>query len=239
MYDSTNAYYTQSTQVGTNLTIRNANNSGTTTFQNFDGNGISNDLTISAIDLLITKNTYIRQGKVLVIQDTIITQTNISQVNGILYIINLADPNAGANYGSINIQCRNLSQIPTTILSINLTNTTITNNLSVSGQITAASFNATSDYRIKSNIRSLDDSTNVDKLKPVIYYNTQLKKEDIGFIAHELQEEFPFLVNGEKDGKEYQNINYNGIIGILVKEVQELKKQVKELQEKVHKLENP
>jgi hypothetical protein len=114
----------------------------------------------------------------------------------------------------------------------------VSGNIRSTGQITAASFNAGSDYRIKSNIRSLDDSTNVDKLKPVIYYNTQLKKEDIGFIAHELQEEFPFLVNGEKDGKEYQNINYNGIIGILVKEVQELKKQVKELQEKVHKLEN-
>ena len=115
---------------------------------------------------------------------------------------------------------------------------TASSTINATGQITAASFNAGSDYRIKSNIRSLDDSTNVDKLKPVQYYNTQLKKEDIGFIAHELQEEFPFLVNGEKDGKEYQNINYNGIIGILVKEIQELKKHVKELQEKVQKLEN-
>jgi hypothetical protein len=65
----------------------------------------------------------------------------------------------------------------------------------------------------------------------VYYFNTELKKNDMGFIAHEVQEEFPFLVNGEKDGTHYQNINYNGFIGLLVKEVQELKSQVRELEE--------
>jgi hypothetical protein len=140
-------------------------------------------------------------------------------------------PNSGTHYFWDNLETSGQITAGSKITS----GSTIT----ATGQITGASFNATSDYRIKSNIHNLDDSTNIDKLKPVHYYNSQLKKEDIGFIAHELQEEFPFLVNGEKDGKEYQNINYNGIIGILVKEVQELKKQVKELQEKVHKLENP
>jgi hypothetical protein len=169
------------------------------------------------------------------------TQTNISQNTGRIFISNLANPRLNSGYGYIYFQCYNVDSTPRLIdvIVINYASTKINNNLIVNGTVTATSFNATSDYRIKSNIRSLDDSTNVDKLKPVIYYNTQLKKEDIGFIAHELQEEFPFLVNGEKDGKEYQNINYNGIIGILVKEVQELKKQVKELQEKVYKLENP
>jgi hypothetical protein len=66
----------------------------------------------------------------------------------------------------------------------------------------------------------------VDVLKPVSYLNTQLGKPDIGFIAHEVQEHYPYLVNGEKDGKEMQTLNYTGIIGILTKEIQELKKKV-------------
>jgi hypothetical protein len=49
----------------------------------------------------------------------------------------------------------------------------------------------------------------------------------MGLIAHELQEEFPFLVTGEKDGDEHQSVNYNGLIALLIKEVQELKKIVK------------
>ena len=45
---------------------------------------------------------------------------------------------------------------------------------------------------------------------------------EFGLIAHELQEVYPELVKGEKDGVEYQRVNYNGLIGVLVKEVQEL-----------------
>ena len=59
----------------------------------------------------------------------------------------------------------------------------------------------------------------------------------MGFIAHELQEHFPFLVNGEKDGKDYQSVNYLGLIGLLVKELQELKKKIKELQARIAVLE--
>jgi len=43
-----------------------------------------------------------------------------------------------------------------------------------------------------------------------------------------LQEYFPFLVDGRKDGETTQSVNYIGIIALLVKEVQELKKQLKE-----------
>ena len=37
---------------------------------------------------------------------------------------------------------------------------------------------------------------------------------------------FPNLVEGIKDGENYQNVNYNGFIAVLVKEIQELKKRV-------------
>jgi hypothetical protein len=51
----------------------------------------------------------------------------------------------------------------------------------------------------------------------------------MGFIAHELQEQFPSLVSGEKDDKDYQSVNYTGLIALLVKEIQDLKKEVRDL----------
>jgi hypothetical protein len=65
-----------------------------------------------------------------------------------------------------------------------------------------------------------------------------LKKQDIGFIAHEVQEVFPQLVHGEKDGIQMQSLNYSGLLPILVKEIQELKKENKQIQEKLNILEN-
>jgi hypothetical protein len=101
------------------------------------------------------------------------------------------------------------------------------------GKINAATFNATSDYRIKENVKNLDDIFTVDKLRPVSFYNKIAKRNDIGFIAHEVQEVLPQLVDGEKDGENNQTLNYIGLIGILTKEIQELKKTNTDLQSKL------
>jgi hypothetical protein len=104
--------------------------------------------------------------------------------------------------------------------------------------ITSPSYNATSDYRIKANVIPLSDTSfSVDLLRPVTYTNKSLGKQDIGFIAHEVQEHFPFLVNGEKDSEEYQTLNYTGLIGLLTKEIQDLKKENKVLREKMENIE--
>jgi cytoskeletal protein CcmA (bactofilin family) len=101
------------------------------------------------------------------------------------------------------------------------------------GNCAADSFTTISDYRIKENIVSLHNlSYSVDNLNPVYYYNTNLQSEDFGFIAHEVQEHFPFLVRGDKDGEKKQSLNYTGIIPLLVKEIQELKKEIQELKKK-------
>jgi predicted acyltransferase (DUF342 family) len=117
--------------------------------------------------------------------------------------------------------------------SSTLTNQVVTTDVTVSGNIQAISFNATSDYRIKGNIQLLDNHFSVDTLRPIHYYNELAKREDIGFLAHEVQEHYPYLVSGEKDGQDYQALNYSGIIGILVKDVQECKAEIKRLKEKI------
>ena len=100
------------------------------------------------------------------------------------------------------------------------------------GQLYATSLHTTSDYRIKDNVVQLDNLFTVDNLNPVTYTNTRTLKQDVGFIAHELQEVYPFLVNGTKDGEQLQSVNYIGLIGILTKEIQELKERVKILEER-------
>jgi hypothetical protein len=102
--------------------------------------------------------------------------------------------------------------------------------LDVSGNVNATSYNSPSDYRIKKDVVTLDETFTVDKLRPVTYNNTKLDKQDIGLIAHELQEVYPFLVNGEKDGENLQSVNYTGLIAILIKEIKELKERVKKLE---------
>lgn len=100
----------------------------------------------------------------------------------------------------------------------------ITGNLTVTGTIFSPS-----DYRIKDIIEPLNSSYTVDNLKPIKYYNKKSGKEEIGFIAHEVQEVFPCLVTGEKDGPDIQTLNYMGLIGVLTKEIQNLKAEMAEL----------
>jgi hypothetical protein len=92
-----------------------------------------------------------------------------------------------------------------------------------------------SDYRIKDIIEELSSNTDkfsVSKLRPLLYYNKNLRKPDIGFLAHEVQEFFPYLVNGVKDDNEVeQSLNYIGLIGIIVNDIIESKKQLNELRD--------
>ena len=98
-----------------------------------------------------------------------------------------------------------------------------------SGNIYAGDSAALSDYRIKTNVTDLDESYSVDKLEPIQYDNKLSNRHEFGLIAHELQALYPELVKGEKDGAEYQRVNYNGLIGVLVKEVQDLNRRKEDL----------
>lgn len=112
--------------------------------------------------------------------------------------------------------------------TINIGTGTIANNLTIYGNVTGNTFNATSDYRVKRNVLDLDlRQYHVDNLRPVSYQNLLTQKQDIGLIAHEVQAEFPMLVSGEKDGTMNQTMNYQGLVPVLIKEIQEIKKQMK------------
>ena len=71
-----------------------------------------------------------------------------------------------------------------------------------------------------------DTDVSVDALRPIQYTNTLTGCKDIGLLAHELQSVYPWLVMGEKDGNDMQHVNYMGLIGLLIHEVQGLKRKI-------------
>jgi hypothetical protein len=106
---------------------------------------------------------------------------------------------------------------------------TVGGDVNISGICKATSFNPPSDYRIKNVIDHITidkDEYTIDNLKPIKYVNGKNGHTEIGFLAHEVQESFPYLVTGEKDGKDLQTLNYMGLIGVLVKEIQGLKHEI-------------
>ncbi len=105
-------------------------------------------------------------------------------------------------------------------------------NLTIIGALRYGTLNSTSDYRIKNNAAKLDNTFTVDNLRPVKYFQTLLNKQQYGLIAHELQQYYPDLVLGEKDGHNLQSVNYTGLIAILINEINQLKRVVAEEEQK-------
>jgi len=93
----------------------------------------------------------------------------------------------------------------------------------------ALQYTNASDYRIKSNIALLDSQlSNLRKLLVKEFNIFESTTREVGFIAHEIQEQYPNVVTGEKDavdenGKpKLQQVNLPGLIPYMVKGIQEL-----------------
>ncbi|WP_375238317.1 tail fiber domain-containing protein [Aurantibacter sp.] len=102
----------------------------------------------------------------------------------------------------------------------------------------SGAFQITSDRRLKKNISPIKDSTieKVLALNPVnyIYKKDKNKLLQNGFIAQEVQELFPELVD-EKNG--YLSLNYDGFSVLAVKAIQEQQKKIKSQEERINHLE--
>ena len=102
-----------------------------------------------------------------------------------------------------------------------------TSNLGMSvGVVTATDFNSASDINLKENIKTIENSLNtIEQLRGVTFNWKENQKPSLGVIAQEVQEILPELVNNGT----IKSVNYNGIIGVLIEAVKELKKEVEEL----------
>lgn len=117
------------------------------------------------------------------------------------------------------------STIPTSKLSI-------TGDLRVSGVTTSQDFDSLSDINFKTDIQKVQNALNlVENLEGVRFVWKSDNKPSVGVIAQQIEEYIPELVHTS----EYKTVNYNGLIGVLIEAVKELKKEVEELKEKINK----
>ncbi len=95
-----------------------------------------------------------------------------------------------------------------------------------SGIITAVDFNSTSDENLKYNVETVDKALDtVSSLRGVKFQWKEDDRVSYGVIAQELQQVLPELVSTG----DIKTVNYNGIIGVLIEAVKELKAEIEEL----------
>ena len=109
------------------------------------------------------------------------------------------------------------------------------NKLQVNGNIYAVGdVTAYSDIRVKTNIRSIERVVErIMNIRGVIYDRTDIESNDnIGFIAQELEEQFPELIHTNNDGT--KGVKYQNMTAILVEVVKKQQKQIDELKARLN-----
>ena len=99
----------------------------------------------------------------------------------------------------------------------------------LSGIGTANEFDALSDINYKKNIKTVENGLDkIVSLRGVSYDWKQSDRSSYGVIAQELEEVLPELVHGGF-GSDPKTVNYNGIIGVMIESIKELKQEVETL----------
>ena len=113
--------------------------------------------------------------------------------------------------------------------------------LDVNGNIRTTGVMNISDYRIKRDIVYLNTDTTsreilsnqINRLRPIMFQN-KLRNDalEYGFLAHEVQEIFPELVNGIKDNEsgDLQAISYHQLFAICCEEIKTLNTRLEKLE---------
>lgn len=100
----------------------------------------------------------------------------------------------------------------------------------LAGVITCTDLNSTSDIRLKTSIRQIDNPLEkVLSIRGVNFEWRENHRQSAGVIAQEVEKVLPELVEGDKT----KTVNYNGLIGVLVEAIKEQQKQIEELKRKV------
>ena len=101
--------------------------------------------------------------------------------------------------------------------------------LEVSGSIRASQgVLANSDERLKDNIDTIDGGLElIEEIRGVSFNWNNQEEKQLGFIAQELKEVLPEVV--EQDKKGFYTVNYSAVVPVLVEAVKELKAEIEEL----------
>tara|TARA_Y100000004_G_C8958280_1_gene431924 strand:+ start:7832 stop:9370 length:1539 start_codon:yes stop_codon:yes gene_type:complete len=104
---------------------------------------------------------------------------------------------------------------------------------SFAGIATAIEFDALSDINFKENIQVVDNALDkVMSLRGVSFDWKESKETSFGVIAQEVEQVFPELV---REGSP-KAVNYNGLVGILIESIKEMKQEIISLNEDIQSL---
>ena len=144
--------------------------------------------------------------------------TAYNKANSANYYAYLVDANTNAAFAKANAALANTSGI------------TFAGNMTITGNLTALSYNTSSDERLKFIINTAPSGVSV--LSPKQY--EMISHPGIrryGFVAQEVQNTFPDLVSTDETGM--LTLNYLDIIALMIQEIKDLKTTVQEIQKKV------
>ena len=177
-----------------------------------------------------TDDTTVLSNSVIAIQQMVNTDTNTIRTNFLQSFtsntsINVLSPLNLCNVGITS----NDNPYTTTDFSASITTSSITVNGSgtFSGICYAQQFVTLSDMLRKRDVREWRSSVlpDMNKLHPYIFsYDTA---QDIGLMAQEVEAVWPYLI---KEGVKGKYVNYDGMVAMLVKAVQELAGRVSTLE---------
>jgi hypothetical protein len=117
--------------------------------------------------------------------------------------------------------------------------------LQVAGDIIANSIAGSSDSRFKTNILPIENPLQkVLKLRGVTFdwktneFPNRMFSENraLGFIAQEVEQVIPEVVQTEKIAEGYKSVQYDKVVALLVEAIKEQQKQIEQLQQKVKEL---
>ena len=108
-----------------------------------------------------------------------------------------------------------------TLGSVGIGTTNPTSALQVAGTVSAQDFNTTSDQSLKTNIVTIEDALEKIELIRGVEFNwvESPQMPSMRVIAQEVESVFPELVADTNP----KQVNYNGLIGVLIEAVKELK----------------
>jgi len=146
-----------------------------------------------------------------------------------------ADPNAAAP-----INVGTAPQVKSGPLGVNGafggTSASFSNDVAVTGTVSAGVFAYTSDENLKTDIKSLNDSlSRILKLRGVsfIWKEGSDKSEQIGLIAQEVEQVYPELVS---DINGIKSVQYGNLVAPLVEAIKAQQKQIQQQQQQIEAL---